>query len=268
MKNSKRFMSLSLSLSLLGCMSGMNVTATNDLSSILVNDLKLIDTKNYFDNLDDYTDFSNIRVYKYVNADYNKNMHSMIEQNTEDVYSSDYEFKLYLYAYEDAPELINQVFIEFLVYDLPADEDYNKMLSFLEANYPDFKLKKLDETDDQCKQYPSRIGKYQVVTDENKTEEEMFEIANNIENALGYRFLSSWNQSTGSMKIDFTGDVNTDGEVSISDVLAITAYVGNSEKNQLSETGLTNADVNGDGVINANDALTIQQYLAGIITEF
>ena len=63
------------------------------------------------------------------------------------------------------------------------------------------------------------------------------------------------------------GDTNGDGEVNISDVLAITAYVGNSEKNQLSETGLTNADVNGDGVINANDALTIQQYLAGIITE-
>ena len=69
------------------------------------------------------------------------------------------------------------------------------------------------------------------------------------------------------MKIDFSGDVNTDKEVSISDVIAITAYVGNAEKNQLSETGLTYADVNGDGVINANDALTIQQYLAGVITE-
>lgn len=67
--------------------------------------------------------------------------------------------------------------------------------------------------------------------------------------------------------IFMNGDANGDGEVDISDVLTITAYVGDSENNQLSEIGLINADVNGDGVINANDALTIQQYLTGIITE-
>ncbi|MGN0495991.1 MAG: dockerin type I repeat-containing protein [Lachnospiraceae bacterium] len=64
-----------------------------------------------------------------------------------------------------------------------------------------------------------------------------------------------------------SGDTNADGEVNISDVLAITAYIANPAENQLSETALINADVNGDGAVTANDALTIQQYLADIITE-
>lgn len=64
-----------------------------------------------------------------------------------------------------------------------------------------------------------------------------------------------------------SGDTNADGEVNISDVLAITAYIANPAENQLNETALINADVNGDGAVNANDALTIQQYLANVITE-
>lgn len=64
-----------------------------------------------------------------------------------------------------------------------------------------------------------------------------------------------------------SGDTNADGEVNISDVLAITAYIANPDENQLNETALINADVNGDGAVTANDALTIQQYLADIITE-
>lgn len=62
------------------------------------------------------------------------------------------------------------------------------------------------------------------------------------------------------------GDANNNGELDISDVVTIAAYVGNSEKNTLSEQGIANADVHshGDG-ITAGDALKIQQYLAGII---
>lgn len=64
-----------------------------------------------------------------------------------------------------------------------------------------------------------------------------------------------------------SGDTNEDGEVNISDVLAITAYIANPAENQLNETALINADINGDGAVTANDALTIQQYLANVITE-
>lgn len=61
------------------------------------------------------------------------------------------------------------------------------------------------------------------------------------------------------------GDVNGDGEVDISDVVAITAFVGNSEKNKFnSDQKIINGDVynSGDG-LTANDALMIQQYISG-----
>jgi len=64
------------------------------------------------------------------------------------------------------------------------------------------------------------------------------------------------------------GDANDDGKIDSADVVASAAYVGNPDKNPLSEQGLKNADVhnNSDGVT-ANDALTIQQFLAKIIKE-
>ena len=65
------------------------------------------------------------------------------------------------------------------------------------------------------------------------------------------------------------GDANCDGSVDIADAVATASYVGDSEKNKLTEQGLINGDVQGNGNgINANDALAIQQYLANIIKEF
>lgn len=63
------------------------------------------------------------------------------------------------------------------------------------------------------------------------------------------------------------GDANDDGTIDVADVVAVAAYVGNSEANKLKEKGLKNADVhsNGNG-ITADDALVIQQYLAKIVT--
>lgn len=65
---------------------------------------------------------------------------------------------------------------------------------------------------------------------------------------------------------NIAGDVNLDGIIDISDVAALSAFVGNPEKNPLEEQGIINGDVHnsGDG-LTANDALMIQQYLAGII---
>lgn len=66
---------------------------------------------------------------------------------------------------------------------------------------------------------------------------------------------------------EITGDANLDGNIDIADVVAISAYVANPEKNTLSEQSIINSDVQnvGDG-LTANDALAIQQYLANIIT--
>ena len=63
------------------------------------------------------------------------------------------------------------------------------------------------------------------------------------------------------------GDANTDGKIDIADVIAISSYVSDSEKNFLQPVGRQNGDVQNSGNgLNASDALMIQQYLAGIIT--
>lgn len=74
---------------------------------------------------------------------------------------------------------------------------------------------------------------------------------------------------TGSeLTVTMKGDANEDNEVDIADAVAISAYVGDSEGNPLSEQGKINADVQATGNgVNANDALAIQQYLAKVITE-
>lgn len=66
---------------------------------------------------------------------------------------------------------------------------------------------------------------------------------------------------------ELKGDCNIDGNIDIADVVSISAYVGDSEKNPLDEQSILNADVHntGDG-LTANDALMIQQYLSGNIT--
>ncbi len=61
------------------------------------------------------------------------------------------------------------------------------------------------------------------------------------------------------------GDANGDTIVTIADVVAISSFVGDSEKNPIDDEQLVkNADVHniGDG-LTANDVLMIQQYLAG-----
>ena len=64
------------------------------------------------------------------------------------------------------------------------------------------------------------------------------------------------------------GDVNNNDAVEIADVVAISAYVGDSKNNPLSSEAIIAGDVQntGDG-LTAGDILMIQQYLANIITE-
>lgn len=76
--------------------------------------------------------------------------------------------------------------------------------------------------------------------------------------------------SDGSLTVsgnNIKGDVNGDASIDITDAVLIAAFVGNSEKNPLSDQYVANGDVHntGDG-LTANDALLIQQYLAGIVT--
>lgn len=65
------------------------------------------------------------------------------------------------------------------------------------------------------------------------------------------------------------GDANTDGCIDIADVVAVSAYVADSETNYLDGYGMLCGDVHntGDG-ITANDALAIQKFLAGDSADF
>lgn len=67
----------------------------------------------------------------------------------------------------------------------------------------------------------------------------------------------------------YYGDADVDGDIGISDVVAVMGYSANKEKYPLTQQGALNADVysNGDGV-SVSDALEIQKYVAQIITEF
>ncbi|MGN1036349.1 MAG: glycoside hydrolase family 9 protein [Ruminococcus sp.] len=75
------------------------------------------------------------------------------------------------------------------------------------------------------------------------------------------------NSLVGGSEPILSGDSNNDGNVDISDAVAVASYIINPEKNPLSAQGIINADVHNSGNgLNANDALAIQQYLAGIIS--
>lgn len=60
------------------------------------------------------------------------------------------------------------------------------------------------------------------------------------------------------------GDVNADGEISISDVSSIQKHI--AKLRFLKKDELERADVNRDNKVNINDATTIQKYLARLIT--
>lgn len=80
---------------------------------------------------------------------------------------------------------------------------------------------------------------------------------------------SSENVTTGSSDDEtYLGDANVDGEVNVSDVVAVSACVSNSKKNPLSEQGLINGDVKGNNGLSADDAFAIQQYTTGILKDF
>ncbi|MBR0141523.1 MAG: beta-mannosidase, partial [Ruminococcus sp.] len=64
------------------------------------------------------------------------------------------------------------------------------------------------------------------------------------------------------------GDANEDGNVSISDCVAILQYLANGEKYALTKQGLKNADVDSEPGVTGKDAAEIQKFDAGLIKEF
>lgn len=61
------------------------------------------------------------------------------------------------------------------------------------------------------------------------------------------------------------GDANLDGNVTISDAVAILQYLANSEKFPLDEQARKNADADGEAGVTGKDAAAIQLYDAGVV---
>ena len=133
-----------------------------------------------------------------------------------------------------------------------------------ETKYPSIKWNENLECFDFVKNKDiNKFGVLKSVIDDTniKSAKPSFIVATSMNNDYLGVGKSIENLYTASIK----GDVNGDGEVDISDVVAITAFVGNSEENKFnSDQKIINGDVynSGDG-LTANDALMIQQYISG-----
>ena len=78
--------------------------------------------------------------------------------------------------------------------------------------------------------------------------------------------------STNSVKVpdgavaSMYGDVNTDGEISISDVVALNMFLLNSAENSLTDVQMANADCVKNGIVDTSDSSLLINYIAMIIT--
>ncbi|MGN0648085.1 MAG: cellulase family glycosylhydrolase [Oscillospiraceae bacterium] len=62
------------------------------------------------------------------------------------------------------------------------------------------------------------------------------------------------------------GDINENGEVTISDVIVYNRYIAEDIATVVTEKGLANAEVTGDGNITGEDAVKVLKYLASLIS--
>lgn len=63
------------------------------------------------------------------------------------------------------------------------------------------------------------------------------------------------------------GDVNTDGKVTVADVIMLSRYVAEDTTLTISDVGLANADADGDGIVTALDSTALLQDLAGFSSQ-
>lgn len=61
------------------------------------------------------------------------------------------------------------------------------------------------------------------------------------------------------------GDVNSDGEVNVADVVALNMYIMNKDANPLTQTQIKAADVVNDGVIDTSDSALLMNYVAMLV---
>lgn len=64
------------------------------------------------------------------------------------------------------------------------------------------------------------------------------------------------------------GDVNVDGKVSTSDLLAMKKHLLGTKEIEAGSQSFTNADINADGKVSTADLLSLKKYLLGIIENF
>ena len=60
------------------------------------------------------------------------------------------------------------------------------------------------------------------------------------------------------------GDVNTDGKVTVADVIMLSRYVAEDTTVPITDAGIAVADLNEDGNVNADDTTVLLKMLAGL----
>ncbi len=75
----------------------------------------------------------------------------------------------------------------------------------------------------------------------------------------------TWQEDSAVEPDPVYGDLDGDGDVSMTDIIVVLQYINGSE---LTEEQFHVADVNGDGIVNMADLLLILQYINGAITQF
>ena len=71
---------------------------------------------------------------------------------------------------------------------------------------------------------------------------------------------------SSSVEASMYGDVNVDGEVTVSDVVKLNMYLLNNEQNPVSDQGLANADCVYDNTIDTSDSSIIMNYVAMMVS--
>ena len=84
--------------------------------------------------------------------------------------------------------------------------------------------------------------------------------------SLFMAFLLVFAVPIGAGASSLRGDVNLDGQITITDLAQLNEYLVGAR--ELYGQAVSNADVNGDGIVSSTDALLLKSIIAGIITPF
>lgn len=148
------------------------------------------------------------------------------------------------------------------------DSNKDSVYEYLTANYPNYTLWEspgnywyLEKTSNSDISYAEAYNMYIELADIYSEENVSYGAESDL-----IAFSEFENIQNNIYIAEITGDTNVDGDINISDVLTVSAYINNKDKYPMEEQSIKNGDVHdmGNG-LNSSDAFMIQQYVTGVI---